>query len=281
MSQQIAIYSRGGGSTLAVNISAALADEGFKIIQVGCDPRRNSCSNLHTAININTVMDLLNNEHKLTLERLIVPGYKGISCIELGDPFTNEMSASENVAQALLALEELIRSESLDTDIIIYDIPLGAFTPALMGITIHQHFLVISPEALSFSMANRMLKGLTDAATSTNPPAVGLIANGISNPFDESFVTDFARKVQVQLGTIIPRSLTSRQCELYGETVIEAASKSHQATLFRRLARQMIKGEISGTCQPLSPDDFNRWSRNWGDLLFEMENGLISDGASI
>ena len=281
MSQQIALYSRGGGSTLAANISAALADEGLKIIQVGCDPRRNSCNNLHTAVNINTVMDLLQKEQELTLEQLIVQGYKGISCIELGDPFTNEMSASENVTQALRTLEELITTESVSPDIIIYDIPWGAFTPALMSIAIQQHFLIISPEALSLSMANRMLKSLYDAATLSNPPAVGLIAHGIANPFDESFVVDFARTVKTQLGTIIPRSQILRQCELYGETVIEIAPKSNQATIFRRLARQMVKREISGYFKPLTPDDFRLWSRNWGDLLSELENGLISDGAAI
>ena len=72
MSRQIAIYGRGGGgvSTVAANISAALADDGLRVVQVGCNPRHDSRGNLHTAANIPTVMDLLRKGETLRWRRL-------------------------------------------------------------------------------------------------------------------------------------------------------------------------------------------------------------------
>ena len=287
MPKQIAIYGRGGvgASTVAANISAALADDGLRVVQIGCNPRHDSCGNLHTAVSIPTVMDLLRKQQPLQLEDLIIEGYKGISCIELGDPFTRGECASQTIAQALGALGELDLEGRLKPDLILYDIPWEAgctgFAAPLKTSLVQQVFVVISPDFMSRYAANGILKSLVENDGVASSLAVGFIANGVSNPFEESFVADFARTLQAKLATVIPRSLVVRQCELYGKTVIEAAALSNQASTFRRLARQIAGGDASGSCAPLAPEELKRWARNWGDLLFEMENGLISDGAAI
>jgi nitrogenase iron protein NifH len=285
MSRQIAIYGRGGvgASTVAANISAALADDGLRVVQVGCDPRHDSCGNLHTALSIPTVMDLLRKRQPLKLEELIIEGYKGVACIELGDPFIRGECASQAIAQALGALVELDLEGRLNPDLIIYDIPWEAgctgFAAPLKTALVQQVFVVISPDFMSFYTANGILKTLVANGGASMP--LGFIANGLSNPFEESFVADFARTLQTKIATVIPRSLVVRQCELYGKTVIEAAALSNQASTFRRLARQIAGGDASGSFVPLAPEELKRWARNWGDLIFEMENGLISDGAAI
>ena len=285
MSRQIAIYGRGGvgASTVAANISAALADDGLRVVQVGCDPRHDSCGNLHTALSIPTVMDLLRKRQPLKLEELIIEGYKGVACIELGDPFIRGECVSQAIAQALGALVELDLEGQLNPDLIIYDIPWEAgctgFAAPLKTALVQQVFVVISPDFMSFYTANGILKTL--AGNAGAPMPLGFIANGLSNPFEESFVADFARTLQAKIATVIPRSLVVRQCELYGKTVIEAAALSNQASTFRRLARQIAGGDASGSFVPLAPEELKRWARNWGDLIFEMENGLISDGAAI
>ena len=52
--RQIAIYGKGGigKSTTTSNISAALADAGYKVMQVGCDPKSDSTNTLRAAANI-------------------------------------------------------------------------------------------------------------------------------------------------------------------------------------------------------------------------------------
>ncbi len=41
---KIAIYGKGGigKSTISANLSAALADQGKKVLQIGCDPKHDS-----------------------------------------------------------------------------------------------------------------------------------------------------------------------------------------------------------------------------------------------
>ena len=48
--KKIAIYGKGGigKSTTTSNLSAALADMGKKVIQIGCDPKADSTLNLLT-----------------------------------------------------------------------------------------------------------------------------------------------------------------------------------------------------------------------------------------
>ena len=46
--RKIAIYGKGGigKSTTTSNLSAALAEKGYRVMQVGCDPKADSTRNL-------------------------------------------------------------------------------------------------------------------------------------------------------------------------------------------------------------------------------------------
>ena len=46
--RQIAVYGKGGigKSTTCSNISAALSKQGYKVLQIGCDPKADSTKNL-------------------------------------------------------------------------------------------------------------------------------------------------------------------------------------------------------------------------------------------
>jgi len=76
-----------------------------------------------------------------------------------------------------------------------------------------------------------------------------------------------------------------RQCELYGKTIIEAAPLSNQAYFYRRLANQIV--DVSQSSQqvslplPMKPEQLRNWAQEWGDRIYALENGLVSDGAAI
>ena len=70
---KIAIYGKGGigKSTTASNIAVAFAEQGMKVMQIGCDPKADSTVNLRGGKKIPTVLELIRSRGAaLTLEEL-------------------------------------------------------------------------------------------------------------------------------------------------------------------------------------------------------------------
>ncbi|MDR1028374.1 MAG: AAA family ATPase, partial [Clostridiales Family XIII bacterium] len=65
--KQIAIYGKGGigKSTTTSNLSAALSDMGYKVMQFGCDPKADSTNTLRDGTYIPTVLELLRDKGKV------------------------------------------------------------------------------------------------------------------------------------------------------------------------------------------------------------------------
>ena len=59
--RSIAIYGKGGigKSTCSANLSVAWRRMGLRVLQVGCDPKADSCSGLMRGVKIDTVLDLM------------------------------------------------------------------------------------------------------------------------------------------------------------------------------------------------------------------------------
>ena len=85
---RIAVYGKGGigKSTTVSNMSAALADRGLRVMQIGCDPKADSTVLLRGGTNMKTVLDLVREKgQNVALEDMIRSGYGGIVCAEAGD----------------------------------------------------------------------------------------------------------------------------------------------------------------------------------------------------
>jgi len=88
--KQIALYGKGGigKSTTAANLSAALASQGLNVMQIGCDPKRDSTRMLMQGRLIPTVMDLVRErgDAEISREDIVYNGFMGVRCVEAGDP---------------------------------------------------------------------------------------------------------------------------------------------------------------------------------------------------
>lgn len=293
MTYHIAIYGKGGvgKTTLATNISASLVEAGFSVALVGCDAKGDSASLLNSGFPIPSVLDQIRNKAVITVESVAHTGFKGIHCLELGDPGYSGICPSAEVSMAIKELKRLQLFEQLKPDFVLYDIP-GDSSNAVLHAVVRQVKLsrlcvVTTADFKALQAANEAFCFLEQHNSESDVPLPmgGLILNSISSSFEEAFVNDFAFHTNARTIGKVPRSLVVRQCELYGNTVIESKPNSNQSYYYRRLANQIVDsvGTIySGNLpQPMSAERLRAWSLEWADRIYALENGLVTDGAAI
>ncbi|SDA12045.1 nitrogenase iron protein NifH [Ruminococcus sp. YE71] len=159
---KIAIYGKGGigKSTVSSNVSAALAQKGMKVMQIGCDPKADSTSLLHGGKRIPTVLDLTRQKgNKLTLEEVVFEGEFGVKCVEAGGPVPGIGCAGRGIINALETLKKLGAYEVYQPDVVIYDVlgdvVCGGFSMPMRKGYADKVFVVTSGEKMSrYAAAN-------------------------------------------------------------------------------------------------------------------------------
>lgn len=287
MTEQIAFYGKGGvGKTsLAANLSAALAETGKKVILVGCDLKVDTGTLIHGREQVPTLFDYLLAGEIPAAEDVVVHGYRDIACVEVGDSLAEDECVTRSIGKALALLREIDLVNVLQPDYVIYDIPgetgCSAIASHLNVLALQRTFIVTSGDLMSFYAANSFIRSIS---RQPGAASAAIIGNALAGSFEESFVTDFASQVNAGVAGLIPRSLVVRHSELYGKTAIESSPGSTQAHFYRQLAQMILKGkghQKADSLKPLSVAALRNWARGWGDRLGELEFGIIQDGAGI
>jgi nitrogenase iron protein NifH len=287
MAEQITFFGKGGvgKTTLAANLSAALADAGKKVVLIGCDMKIDTGILIHGRAEIPTLLDYVRAGQTPQISDIVIPGYRGIACFEVGDSLVDDECATRNIGKALAVLHDLDLIGVLQPDYVVYDTPgeigCAGLAAHLSFAASQRSFIVTSGDLMSFYAANSFIRNI---ARQPGETSVSIIGNALTGSFEESFVGDFARQVKTKVAGLVPRSLVVRHSELYGKTTIESAPESSQAQLYRRLAHQIIAERANSqgdAINPLSVGDLKSWAHGWGDRLGELEFGIIQDGAGI
>ncbi|MDR0882126.1 MAG: nitrogenase iron protein [Candidatus Adiutrix sp.] len=284
--KQIAIYGKGGigKSTTSSNLSAALARLGYRVLQVGCDPKSDSTNTLRGGQYIPTVLDTLREKGKVAANEIIFEGFGGVYCVEAGGPAPGVGCAGRGIITAVEQLKRLQVFEELKIDVVLYDVlgdvVCGGFAvPIREGIAQHV-FTVASSDFMALYAANNLFAGIQKYSAAGGALLGGVIANSISAPYAKAIVDDFAQKTKTKIIEHVPRSVTVSQAELQGKTVIEAAPDSDQARVYLSLAKKISKHHKSTTPAPLAIADLREWASKWGRELLRMESGEISSQAA-
>lgn len=273
--KQIAIYGKGGigKSTTTSNLSAALSEMGYKVMQFGCDPKSDSTNTLRNGQYIPTVLDMMREKPRVRAFDVIHSGYHGIYCVESGGPQPGVGCAGRGIISAVDLFKQQKVFDELDLDYVIYDVlgdvVCGGFAmPIRAGIADHV-YTVSSADFMSIYAANNLFKGIEKYSKSGGALLGGIIANSINAEYQKNIIDDFAKKTDTKVVQYIPRSVDVTKSELQGKTTIEALPNSKQAEIYRELARRIEAHTQSKTPKSLNQAELRDWSEYWGKVLIE------------
>ncbi|MFA5331588.1 MAG: nitrogenase iron protein [Methanoregula sp.] len=268
--RQIAFYGKGGvgKSTTSSNVAAALAEMGYKVMVIGCDPKHDCTGNLHGGTEIPTVLDVLRDSDrekqsidemiagkKIGLEKIVFEGYRNISCIEAGGPKPGHGCAGRGVILVIDLLRKNGIFEKLKPDVVIYDVlgdvVCGGFAmPLRMGLA-EDVYVVSSADYMSLYAANNICKGIADLAKKGGTPLGGLIYNVRGTLDDPDTVAEYVNRIGSGLVGKVPNSHLIAEAEIEGKTVIEYAPDSEIAQLYREMARAIFENTKKTIPKPL------------------------------
>lgn len=267
--KQIAIYGKGGigKSTTSSNLSAALADRGLSVMQIGCDPKRDSTRMLMQGRLIPTVLDLIrvHGEAALGLDDVVFTGYGNVRCVEAGGPEPGVGCAGRGIIATFQLLERL---EAFVGDVIVYDVlgdvVCGGFAMPMRKGYAQEIYLVTSGELMALYAANNICKAI--ARISQNSRQLcrlgGIICNARNTPGEQELVEAFARAVGSRVIAYIPRDDIVQHAELHTMTVIEYAPASSQASRYRDLADEIMQNSTFIVPSFLEMEDLEAMGRS-------------------
>jgi len=286
---RLAIYGKGGigKSTIAANLSAAFADMGLKVMQIGCDPKHDSTRLLLGGKKVETVLEFLENPSNqsgwfalrrnalsddntvekvvaagqglpegLTKEKILHEGYGGVLCVEAGGPVPGIGCAGRGI----LSTFELIEKLEVDMsayDVILYDVlgdvVCGGFAVPLRDPYANRVLLVTSEEYMPIYAANNILRGVGNY-NRANERLAGLFLNRRANDAPTDLVDRFVEVSGLPVIADMPRSRYIQEAEKLEQTVVQAFPDTDEVETFRQLATHLHRNNGSYCANPVTDE---------------------------
>jgi len=255
--RQIAIYGKGGigKSTIAANLSMALREQGLKVMQVGCDPKRDSTRSLTRGRLIPTVLETYRehlrmgrDEYAIALKDIVFEGQQGIYCVESGGPEPGIGCAGRGVLTAINILRDLKAFDTYSVDVVVYDVlgdvVCGGFAQPIREGYAREIYLLCSGAFMSLYAANNIAKGIRRLARQGETGLAGVICNSSGDEqLEKKVLADFAQTLGSKLVHFVPRSPVIQSCEVESRTVLEHSPRSTEAEVFRQLAQRVMTND--------------------------------------
>lgn len=245
---QIAVYGKGGigKSTTVSNISAALAEKGLKVLQIGCDPKADSTAALLDGRKLTTIVDLIRTKgHDITLEEIITPGFNGVMCAEAGGPTPGLGCAGRAISAALELLKEKGAYTQLCPDVIIYDVlgdvVCGGFSVPMRQGYAGSVFIITSGENMAIHAGANIAMAVENFQSRGYASLGGIILNRRNVKNEDAKVQELADDIHSCIIGTLNRSDIVQDAEDLNKTVIEAFPESDMAKEYRALAENMLQ----------------------------------------
>lgn len=266
--RKVAFYGKGGigKSTTAANVSAAVAEQGQQVWQIGCDPKNDSTRLLLGRICPQTVLEQVRQGGALTAAQVVHSGFAGVRCVEAGGPEPGVGCAGRGIIVALEQLQQFAVMAA--DDFVLYDVlgdvVCGGFAVPIREGYAEEIYIVSSGELMSLYAANNIAKGIAKFAARGKVRLAGIIGNSRALPREKELLTAFGQRLNSRLAAFIPRDEVVHQAEIQRKTVIEWAPQSTQAAVYRTLAADILRHKSGNSPTPLSFDELEELTQTYG-----------------
>ena len=245
---KLAVYGKGGigKSTTVSNLCAALSDMGYRVMQIGCDPKADSTSMLHGKGTIPTVLELVRTrKNDFSLEDMVTTGYNGVLCVEAGGPTPGLGCAGRGIIAALEKLEEKGAYETYRPDIVIYDVlgdvVCGGFSMPMRAGYADKVFVITSGENMAIHAAANIAMAIENFKGRGYATLGGIILNRRNVKNETEKVAELADDLHSTVIHTLSRSDTVQEAEELGKTLVEAFPDSSMAGEYRALAEKILE----------------------------------------
>ena len=250
MGRIIAVANQKGGvgkTTTAINLSAALAEAGEKILAVDFDPQGNLTSGIGVDKNAlkQTVYDMIMNDEKVD-SIIIRTEINNLSIL----PSNVNLSGAEIELLEVENREEALKRELAPLkdrfDYIIIDCPPSLSLITINALTAADTVLVpIQCEYYALEGLSQMMKTINLVKKKLNPSleieGIVFTMYDIRNNLSQQVVDNVRDYIKERIyNTIIPRNVRLAEAPSYGMPITEYDSKSNGAESYRLLAAEVI-----------------------------------------
>ena len=208
---EIAIYGKGGigKSTIAANISVALAKKGKRVLQIGCDPKHDSTRLINKGERIKTALEYIKETGaaEYRIEEILKISSHGIGCIEAGGPEPGVGCAGRGIITVFELLDDFNVKENYEMVVydVLGDVVCGGFAVPIRSEYADTIFLVTSGEYMAIYAANNILRGIKNYDKDGKRVA-GIIYNKRNIEGEDERLYRFSNAVGLPICATIPRS---------------------------------------------------------------------------
>lgn len=268
--ERIAIYWKWWiwKSTISTNISASFSLKWKNVIQIWCDPKKDSTKKLLQWKKIETVMEMLKRQDEYVhISELVSTGYNWIHCIEAWGPIPWTWCAWRGISKMFEIFDDVdLLKENYDVILfdVLWDVVCWGFASPLRIWYWEKIFIIISEEIMSMYACNNICKAILQYQSNWIY-AWGVIVNARSNSLNKDIIEAFTRRIWLDIVAYIPRSDVISCAEYKAMSVFEYDIKSEIIGVFNKLTDDIVSISRSNKKMPtpMSDDEFEEFFKNF------------------